>query len=198
MQRDALALEAVPALADDLGQLLVEGVAEAHMADHTLLEEGEGPHALGAVDDLVGHHEVARADLLLQRADGGEGDDGAHAEVAQGGDVGLVLDLVRRVLVVEAVAREEGDGHGLAGAGRVVLQDADGRRRLAPRRVDVEPGGEREAGQRRYAGAADHGDVDWSCVGVVVRLATRLGSALGAGMRTIVSAGDACHSAICN
>jgi hypothetical protein len=115
------------------------------VSDHALLEEGEGPDALCAVDDLVGDDEVARADLLLQRADGGEGDDGAHADVSQRRDVGLVLDLMRREFVVETVARQEGDGHVLAGACVRVLENADGRRRLAPWRVDIERRSKREA-----------------------------------------------------
>lgn len=115
VQTDALALERVPAATHDLGQTRVEGVAEADVAHHAALEEGERSDALGAVDDLIGHEEVAWVHLLLQRADGGEGDDGAHADAPQGGYVGAVLDLMRGELVVQAVAREEGNGDGLAG-----------------------------------------------------------------------------------
>lgn len=137
VQRNAIALQAVTTLAHKLGQLDVKGVAKPNVANHALLEVCEGADALGAVDDLVGDYEVARADLLLQRANGGEGDDGAHAEVTQRRDVGLVLHLVGRKLVGETVAREEGDGHILAGRGRGVVQDANGRGRLAPWRVDI-------------------------------------------------------------
>lgn len=160
VQGDALALQAVAALAHELGKLDIKGVAKANVSDHALLEVCEGANALGAVDDLVRDYEVARADLLLERADGGEGDDGAHAEVSQRGNVGLVLDLVGRELVGEAVSREERDGHILAGGGRRVVQDADGRRRLAPWCVDIERRRKREAGQRLYAGAANDGNVD--------------------------------------
>ena len=160
MQGDTLALQAVAALAHEFGQLDIKGVAKANVADHALLEVCEGADALGAVDDLVRDYEVARADLLLERADGGEGNDGAHAEVSQRSNVGLVLDLVGRKLVGKAVPREECDGHILAGGGRRVVEDADGRRRLAPRCIDIERCGEREAGQRLNAGAADDGDVD--------------------------------------
>jgi hypothetical protein len=152
-----------PHAAHDLGQARVEGVAEADVADHAALEEGKGPDALCAVDGLVGHHEVARAHVLLQRADGGEGDDGADADAPQRGHVGAVPDLMRGELVVQAVAREEGHGHGLARRGRGMVQDGDGRRRLAPRRVDLERGGEGEAGQRLDARAADDGNVDGRC-----------------------------------
>lgn len=148
------------ALAHELGQLDIKGVAKANVADHALLEVREGADALGTVDDLVRDYEVARADLLLERADGGEGNDGAHAEVSQRSNVGLVLDLVGRKLVGKAVSRKERDGHILAGGGRRVVQDADGRRRLAPGCVDIERRGEREAGERLNASAANDGDVD--------------------------------------
>ena len=160
VQAHAIALERVAALAHNGGQARIEGVAEPDVADHAAFEEGEGADALGAVDDLVGHHEVARADVLLQRPDGGEGDDGAHTEVPQGGHVGLVLDLVRREFMVQAVARQEGDGDVVARARRGVVQDGDGRRRRAPRRVDVECGREREAGERLDTRAAYHGNAD--------------------------------------
>lgn len=74
------------------------------MAYHAALEEGEWPDALGTVNDLVWYDKVARPDVFLQRADGREGDDGADANVSQGGNVGLVLDLVRSILMVQAVS----------------------------------------------------------------------------------------------
>lgn len=160
VQRDALAFQTVAALPHNLCNALVKGVAETDVADHAALEEGEGADPLGAVDDLIGHHEVARADLLLQAADGAEGDDGAHADTAEGGNVGAVGHLVRRELVVQAMARQEGDGDGLAGGRGRVVEDGDGRGGLAPRRADVEGRGESEVGQRLQAGAADDSNVD--------------------------------------
>ena len=74
------------------------------MSHHTLLEECEGPYALCAVNNLVWDYEVARSDLFLERADGREGDDGAYTNVSQRSDIGLILDLVRRVFMVEAVS----------------------------------------------------------------------------------------------
>lgn len=100
MQRDTIALQAVTALPDNLRNTLVEGVTEANVADHTALEEGEGADALGTVDDLVGHHKVARPHFLLQTSHGAEGNDGAHADAAERGDVGAVGDLVRGELVI--------------------------------------------------------------------------------------------------
>ena len=80
--------------------------------------------------------------------------------MAEGGDVGLVLDLMRGKLVGETVTREEGDGDVLAGGRGRMVQDADGRRGLAPRCVDVESRSKVEARQRLDASAANYGDVN--------------------------------------
>lgn len=157
MQDDALALHVLGAVLDDLGDLGVVGVSEGHVADEPVLEEGEGAVALGAVDDLVRDDEVHGADLLLQRADGGEADDAAHAEGPQGGDVGARGDLVGRDLVVLAVAGQEGDGH------VAVLEDHDGRRGVAPRRQGVHARDGHVAVDLVEARAADDGDLDRSC-----------------------------------
>lgn len=154
VEHDAVALHVRGALLHDLSQALIEGVREADVADDATLEEGEGADALGAVDDLVRDDEVHGLDLLLQGADGGEGDDAADADGAQGGDVGAGGHLVRRELVVQAVAGEEGDGH----AG--VLEDHDRGGRLAPGRRRVQGGDGRVTLQLAEAGAADDGDVD--------------------------------------
>ena len=109
MQLHALAREAVSTPAHDPRKRLVERVRERDVADDAVVEEGEGPDPLRAVDDLVRDDEVARLDGFAQRADGAEGDDGPDAEGAQGGDVGPGGDFVRRVLVMQAVAGEEGN-----------------------------------------------------------------------------------------
>lgn len=148
---------------NDLGQTLIKRVAKPNVSDHASLEKCEGSHALGAVDDLVRHNEVAGPYLFLQRSDGREGNDSPYANVSQRGDVGAVLHLMRGVFVVEAVAGEEGYWDRLAGGGRRVLQDADGGRGLAPWRVDIECRSEGEARQRGNARAAYDGDVDGYC-----------------------------------
>jgi hypothetical protein len=116
----------MPALPYNLGQLLVKGIPESNVANHAPLEEGKWPDALGAINDLVWDDKIARLDLLLERTNGREGDDGAHANVSQRSNVGSVLDLMGRKLVVEAVTRQEGNGDRLAGGGGGVLEDADG------------------------------------------------------------------------
>ena len=106
---DAVALEALCTPLDNLSELAIEGVSKADVTDDTALEEGERADALGAVDDLIRDNKVHGLDLLLERAYGGEGDDGSDADVTQGRDVGAVGDLVRRELVVDAMAGQEGD-----------------------------------------------------------------------------------------
>ena len=82
------------------------------MCHDAVFEKGKRSDALGSVDDLVREEEVAGPDGLLQAADGGEGEDAADAELAESGDVGAGRDFMGAVLVVEAVAREEGDVEG--------------------------------------------------------------------------------------
>lgn len=156
VQDDALALQVLGAAPDDVGNLGVVGVGEGDVADEAVLEEGEGAVALGAVDDLVRDDEVHGADLLAQGADGGEADDGAHAQRPQGGDVGAGGDLVRRELVVLAVAGQEGDGHA------AVFEDQDRRRRITPGRQRVYACDGHVAVDLVEPGAADDGDLDGS------------------------------------
>lgn len=130
------------------------------MPDEASFEESPRPDALGAIDDLVRHDEIARSDLLLQAADGGEGDDGADAERAEGGDVGARGDFVRGELVVEAVAGEEGDGGWVPGCGGGVVQDRDWGGGSAPRGRGVEGCDWREVCEFFQACAAYHGDAD--------------------------------------
>jgi hypothetical protein len=96
MQPHTLAFQRMPTPLHNLSDFRVEGIREPDMAHDAAVEEGEGAHALGAIDDLVRHDEVAGPNVLLQRADGAEGDDAAHAQRAQGGEVGAVGDFVGR------------------------------------------------------------------------------------------------------
>jgi hypothetical protein len=126
------------------------------MSHDAALEKRKRSHPLGAVDDLIRHHKVAWLDLLLQGADGAEGDDAAHAEGAEGGDVGAVRHFMRRERVVRAVAGEEGDGD------RIVREDGDGRGGGSPGGGWSEGGDGGEAFEVLKAGAADDGYVDGS------------------------------------
>lgn len=68
---------------------VAERVAECGVGDDgRVVKEGRRTDALGAVDDLGGEGECARRNLFAQGADGGEGEDDAHAERLECGDVG--------------------------------------------------------------------------------------------------------------
>jgi len=93
------------------------------MAYHAPFKECEGPDALCTVDDLVWYYEIARADLLLQTADGAEGDDCADADGAECGDVGASIDFMGGFFMMETVAGEKGDGDWFAGRGGGMVED---------------------------------------------------------------------------
>lgn len=61
--------------------------------------------------------------------------------------------------MVQAVARNEGYRDGLAGRGRVVVQDGDGRRGGAPRRIDLEVRNDGEAWERLDTRAPNYSDM---------------------------------------
>ena len=127
MQPHPLPLQALPTPPHDPTQPLIKRHRKRHMRHHAALKERKRPNPLRPVDNLVRHHEIPWFHFLRQRADSAEGDDGADAEGAEGGDVGAGGDFVGCEGVVEAVAGEEGDG---VGVGRVggggVGEDGDG------------------------------------------------------------------------
>lgn len=164
----------MPTPPHDRREPFVKRIGKPHVPDDASLEESPRPHALGAIDDLIRDDEIARSDLLLQAADGGEGDDGADAERAEGGDVGARGDFVRGELVVEAVAGEEGDGGWVPGRGGGVVQDRDRGGGSAPRGCGVEGRDRGEVCEFFQACAAYYGDSDgvWGglrCMSVEVR-----------------------------
>jgi hypothetical protein len=115
VEHHALALHVSRASLDNLSQLLVERVRKSNMADNATLEESEWSDTLCAIDNLVRDHKVHGLDLLLQRADGGEGDDRSDTEMAESSDVGAVRDFVRRKLVVHSVAGKESHVYTIVG-----------------------------------------------------------------------------------
>lgn len=109
-------------------ELARERVAEHRVDDNAVTaEEGVLADTLGAVDDLVRDDKVARSNLLAERADGRERDNGLDAEVLESGNVGAGGNLGRGDGVVGTVARDEGN---LRAVGE--RRDGDGRRGLAP------------------------------------------------------------------
>lgn len=160
VQPDPLALQSMPTLPHDLRKRCVKRIREHDVPHHPALEERERTNALCAIDDLIRHDKIPGFDFLAQAAHGGEGNDGAHAEFAEGGDIGARGDFVGGEFVVETVAGEEGDWNGQAGGGGGVLEDGDGRRRFPPGGGGIDCGYGGEAGEGLEASAADYGDVD--------------------------------------
>jgi hypothetical protein len=154
MENNSITLHMLGTCLDYLGKTRIEWIGKANVSNDTALEEGKGADTLCAVNGLVGYHEVHWLNLLLQRADGGKGNDAAHANVAQGSNVGSVGDFVGSELVVHAVASEEGD------IGALVGEDLDRRRGRAPRGLGVEDGHGLEALELGEAGAANDGDMN--------------------------------------
>ena len=160
MQTHTLTLKTMPTSPHNLGHALIKRIPERHMGDNTTLKEGERANTLRPVNNLGRDDEITGLDLLLQTSDSGEGHDGAHADGAQGGDVGARGDLMRRNLVVHTVAAEEGHRDGLVIVVALVVEDGDRGGRLAPGGVDVQRGNLGEAGEFTQACSADDGDAD--------------------------------------
>lgn len=160
MQDDTVTLQAVSAFADDLGDTLIEGVAEGNVGNHTTLEVGPWPHALSTVNDLVGDDEVAGLDLLLQTADSGESNDATDTDRAQSGDVGTGRNLVGSDLVVSTVAAQESDSDNLVIVLAVVVEDGDGRGGFAPGSRDGQRSNLGESRELTQTSATDNGNWD--------------------------------------
>lgn len=159
MQHHALALKTMATLPHHVAHLLIKRIRKGDMTHEPTLEERERPHALRAIDNLVRNDKIPRLDLLGQTPSRRERNDAPDANLPQRGDVRAHGDFGRVVLVVDAVAREEGDRDGLAGCRGGMFQDGDGRGRRAPWCVDVEHGRQFEVFERVESRAADHGDV---------------------------------------
>lgn len=132
MENNTISLQAVPTLAHNLGNALIEGVSKGDMSNHTALKVCPRPNALSTVDDLVRDNEVARLDRLLKTANSGEGNDAPNTDRTQGSNVGAGRDLMRGNLVVRAVSAQECDGNGLVVVLALVVQDGDRRGRFTP------------------------------------------------------------------
>lgn len=145
---------------DYLGDLLIERIGEGNMGNNAALKESPRPKALGTVNHLVRNDKVSRFDLFLQAPNCGEGDDGSHANRAQGGNVGSGRDLVRRELMVQTMATEKSHRDYLSIMKALVVQDGDGRRGVAPRRRDGQGSNLCETREFTKAGAPDDCNAD--------------------------------------
>ena len=160
MEDNTLTLQTVSTGSHHFGDTLVERVAKRHVGDDTPLEERKRSDTLGTINDLVRDHKVAGLDLLLQAADGGEGNDGADANGTERGNVGAGRNLMRGDLVVHAMATEKSDCDGLVVMAALVVQDGDRRGGLSPGGRDVERGDLGEARKLTETSSTDDGDTD--------------------------------------
>lgn len=130
------------------------------MTNKATLKVGPRPDTLGTINDLVRNDEVSRLDSFLQTAHCGESNDGPDTNGSERCNVRARVHLVGRDLMVKTVTAKECDWDRFAGAGRRVLKDCDGRRRLAPGSIDVERSDLLEAVKFLQTGAADDSDAD--------------------------------------
>jgi hypothetical protein len=160
VQNDTVTLQAVSALAHDLGDALIEGVAEGNVCNRTTFEVSPWSHTLGTVNNLVGDNKVTGLDFLLQTADGGESNDAANTDGAQSGDVGTGRNLMRSNLMVGAVAAQESNRDNLVIVLAVVVQDGDGRGGFAPGSGDGQGSNLSESRELTQTSATDDGNWD--------------------------------------
>lgn len=160
MEHNTISLQTVSTCTHNLCDILIERVTEGHMAHNPAFKERKRPHSLGAINNLIGHNKISWLNNLLQTTHSRECNNGPDTNASQSRDVGTVGYLMRRNLVVCAVAAEECDGHILAGVAALVMNDCDGGGRLAPGSIDLERSDFAEAGEVLEAGSADDRNAD--------------------------------------
>jgi hypothetical protein len=136
------------------------------MGYNATLEEGKWPDAFGPVNNLIRYDEIPGLNGLLQTANGRKGNHRSHAKTAQGRDICPVGDFMGSDLMVCAVSAEERDGDVFAGNAAFMVQNTDGRGRLAPGCLDIESGGFGEAGEVLETSASDdcNADLVWFAI----------------------------------
>jgi hypothetical protein len=114
-------------------------------------EEGVRP-VPRAVDELVGHDDVPRGDLLAEAPDRAHRDDPFRAELLERVDVGAEVEVAREHPVPAPVPRQEGE----ARPGEPAEHDLVGG--VAEGRRDAPPLHDLEAGKLVEPAAADHAE----------------------------------------
>ncbi len=126
-------LEGAGGLEQKLAQFLANRIGEGDVRDNAAAEKRVRGGLLGAVDELVDQHDVARPVFLLERANGADADDPVDAELFHRPDVGAVVQLGREEAMTAAVAREKDDIAPRETAGEEVVGGrAEGRPDLHP------------------------------------------------------------------
>ena len=106
VQLAALGHQAFGYIGQQAAERRAEGLGKSHMGYQPLTKQRQWP-LLGAIDELVRHQHVEGPNPLLQGAHRRQGQDPAHAEGAQGPEVGLVGHLGGGVAVVAAMTGQE-------------------------------------------------------------------------------------------
>src|SRR5688572_2016952 len=125
-------------LLQQVGQLTAHGLRHPDVGDDALAEE-RGHAAPRPVEELVGHHQIERPDLLLRAAHRRDGDHPFGAQRLQPPDVRAEIELARAQTVAPTVARQEDHRTPIEPAGAELV------RRIAERRTDAAPAHLRES-----------------------------------------------------
>ena len=92
----------------DFGELRADGIGEADVRDQPFAEES-GDAAAGAVEELIGDHEIERVMFFFREPTALKRDDALDSECFHAVDVGAEVQLRRRNAMAAAVARQEYD-----------------------------------------------------------------------------------------
>ena len=137
---------------EERAEICADGVSEADVCNDAVAEERVVFAAAGAVEELVGEDDVAGLIGVAETSDGGDADDPADVEGAEGPEIGAVIEFGGEEPVAAAVAWEEADAAVGEGAG------GDEVRGGAPWGIDGDVLTVREAVEVVEAAAADDGD----------------------------------------
>src|ERR1700761_5528284 len=81
-------------------------IAKRYMPHDSVPKKGGGA-LRGAVDELIGNHELGRLMLQLERTDSGDGDDPFHTQLLHGEDIGAEVDLRGKEVMAPAMAGQK-------------------------------------------------------------------------------------------
>lgn len=97
-------------LAEEVAEIGRVGIAEANVGDDAIAEEGVVFAAAGAVKELIGDDDVKGMDFFAEAADGGDANEPADVERAEGVEIGPVIDFMWGDAVAATVSGKKIDG----------------------------------------------------------------------------------------
>jgi hypothetical protein len=108
-----------------------DGFSKRNVGDDAFAKEGVAIPLAGAVKELVWQHDVTRMVFFLEGADGGDGDDPADVQGAEGPNVGAVIEFSGEDAVAFAMTGKKkdtasGKGAGHEGVGRRTVRGVNG------------------------------------------------------------------------